>query len=192
MHLPAGEGKKEERCKLWSKFLEIYQANNVKNDYMFVFGDQNWRTLNTLSVDNILEAIKKEEYKIILDNDELTQMRQNDNTESTAQCLSNFFEAPIAYPPTYKYIPNSDEYQTEKDREVRRPSYTDRILISTLSNNLEILQYSTMSDIRLSDHRPVFADIILHQQTRNNETYTETVIIIYRFLELTYIFEKNN
>ncbi|CAF2415732.1 unnamed protein product [Rotaria sp. Silwood2] len=192
MHLPAGEGKKEERCKLWSKFLEIYQANNVKNDYMFVFGDQNWRTLNTLSVDNILEAIKKEEYKIILDNDELTQMRQNDNTESTAQCLSNFFEAPIVYPPTYKYIPNSDEYQTEKDREVRRPSYTDRILISTLSNNLEILQYSTMSDIRLSDHRPVFADIILHQQTRNNETYTETVIIIYRFLKLTYIFEKNN
>ncbi|CAF0773938.1 unnamed protein product [Rotaria sordida] len=144
MHLPAGEGKKEERCKLWSKFLQIYQANNIKNDYMFVFGDQNWRTLNTLSVDNILKAIKKQEYKTILDNDELIQMRQNDNTGSTAQCLSNFFEAPITFPPTYKYILNSDEYQTEKDKEVRRPSYTDRILISTLSNNLEILQYSAM------------------------------------------------
>ncbi|CAF0852654.1 unnamed protein product [Rotaria sp. Silwood1] len=173
MHLPAGEGKKEERCKLWSKFLQIYHANNIKNDYMFVFGDQNWRTLNTLSINNIIEAVQKKEYKTILDNDELTQMRQNDNEESTAQCLSNFIEASITFPPTYKYILNSDEYQTEKDKEIRRPSYTDRILISTLSNNLEILQYSAMSDIKLSDHRPVFADIILHQRSSNNEIFAE-------------------
>ncbi|CAF4499513.1 unnamed protein product [Rotaria sp. Silwood1] len=174
MHLPAGEGKKEERCKLWSKFLQIYHANNIKNDYMFVFGDQNWRTLNTLSINNIIEAVQKKEYKTILDNDELTQMRQNDNEESTAQCLSNFIEASITFPPTYKYILNSDEYQTEKDKEIRRPSYTDRILISTLSNNLEILQYSAMSDIKLSDHRPVFADIMLHQRSSNDEIFAES------------------
>jgi hypothetical protein len=71
MHLPAGEGKTEERCKLWSKFLQTYEADNLEDDYIFAFGDQNWRTLDTLSIDNILEAIKKKDYQTILDNDEV-------------------------------------------------------------------------------------------------------------------------
>jgi len=71
MHLPAGEGKTEERCKLWSKFLQTYEADNLEDDYIFAFGDQNWRTLDTLSIDNILESIKKKDYQTILDNDEV-------------------------------------------------------------------------------------------------------------------------
>jgi hypothetical protein len=71
MHLPAGEEKKAERCKLWTKFLQTYQTNDVKDDYVFVFGDQNWRTLNILSIDNILQAIKKKNYQTILKNDEV-------------------------------------------------------------------------------------------------------------------------
>jgi hypothetical protein len=59
----------------------------------------------------------------------------------------------------------------------RRPSYTDRILISPISKHLKILQYSSMNDIKLSDHRPVFADIILYQQSTDNKTPTKSVII---------------
>jgi hypothetical protein len=44
-------------------------------------------------------------------------MHENNTTETTAKCLSNFFEAPITFPPTYKYIPNTDEYQTEKNNQ---------------------------------------------------------------------------
>jgi hypothetical protein len=51
----------------------------------------------------------------------------------------------------------------------RRPSYTDRILVSTISENLEILKYSTIDDVKLSDHRPVFADIMLYHQSKNKE-----------------------
>jgi len=40
-------------------------------------------------------------------------MHQNGNIE----CLATFFEAPITFPPTYKYLLNSDEYQTEKNNE---------------------------------------------------------------------------
>jgi endonuclease/exonuclease/phosphatase family metal-dependent hydrolase len=43
----------------------------------------------------------------------------------------------------------------------RRPSYTDRILVSKLSKDLQIVKYSSIHNIKLSDHRPVFADIIL-------------------------------
>jgi len=34
-----------------------------------------------------------------------------------------------------------------------------------------------MNDIKLSDHRPVFADIILYQQSTDNKTPTKSVII---------------
>ncbi|CAF0730541.1 unnamed protein product [Adineta steineri] len=164
MHLPAGEGKIEERCKLLSKFYRTYhQIDDIKDDYMFIFGDQNWRTLKNLSINNILEAIKKHEYKIILDNDELTQMRKNKNI----QCLEDFFEASIKFPPTYKYEVNSDEYQTEKNHEDRRPSYTDRILISDRSKDLKIIQYAALNEIKLSDHRPVFADFMLYHKTKH-------------------------
>ncbi|CAF4664499.1 unnamed protein product [Rotaria socialis] len=101
-------------------------------------------------------------------------MRQKNSTESDTQCLKDFFEAPITFPPTYKYVLNSDAYQIEKDEEVRRPSYTDRILISTFSNDLEIIQYSSIDDVKLSDHRPVFADMILHQRSKNNEMSKNT------------------
>ncbi len=39
---------------------------------MFLFGDQNWRTVNSLSIENIHQAINTKDYKIIQDNDEAT------------------------------------------------------------------------------------------------------------------------
>ena len=48
------------------------------------------------------------------------------------------------------------------DGDHRYPSYTDRILVSKLNENLQIMNYSTISHIKLSDHRPVFADMILY------------------------------
>ena len=51
-----------------------------------------------------------------------------------------------------------------------RPSYTDRILVSKISENLEILNYSTIDNVKLSDHRPVFVDIMVYSQVKNKET----------------------
>ncbi|UJR23545.1 hypothetical protein I4U23_026534 [Adineta vaga] len=167
MHLPAGEGKIVERCKLLTKFLHTYLRNSVQDDYMFVFGDQNWRTINTMSIDNILQAIQTKNYQSILNNDELTRMRQYNDT---TQCLKTFYEAPITFPPTYKYFVNTDTYQTQRNYEDRRPSYTDRILLSNLSKDIRLIQYSAMNDIKISDHRPVFADFHLHRSTNKNKS----------------------
>ena len=71
MHLPAGEGQNAERCKLWSKFLEVYKSTNAVDDYIFAFGDQNWRTMATLDIKNILPLIKKKEYSSLLNHDEV-------------------------------------------------------------------------------------------------------------------------
>lgn len=68
MHLPAGEGKLEERCKLWKLFFSQYK---YQYDYMFAFGDQNWQTQRTLNITQILQAIKKHDYQTIIDNEEV-------------------------------------------------------------------------------------------------------------------------
>jgi hypothetical protein len=78
MHLPAGEGKTKQRCKLWSKFLQTYAASDLDDNYMFAFGDQNWRTLNTLNIDTILDTIEKKQYQTILDNDEVKSISPNE------------------------------------------------------------------------------------------------------------------
>jgi quinol-cytochrome oxidoreductase complex cytochrome b subunit len=39
-----------------------------------------------------------------------------------------------------------------------------------------------MDDIKLSDHRPVFADIMLHSQSNDNETPAKFVIIFSNYL----------
>jgi hypothetical protein len=71
MHLPAEETRREDRCRLWTTFLQTYQKHNIRDDYIFAIGDQNWHTLSTLSTDNLLDAIKKKNYQTILDHDEV-------------------------------------------------------------------------------------------------------------------------
>lgn len=45
------------------------------------------------------------------------------------QVLNNFFEPPIAFPPTYKFDVGTNNYDTSE--KMRIPSWTDRILFST-------------------------------------------------------------
>ena len=71
MHLPAGEGKLTERCQLLSKFFQIYQTNSNNESYMFILGDQNWRTIDSMSIADILQAIQGHDYQNILNNDEV-------------------------------------------------------------------------------------------------------------------------
>ncbi|CAF0791021.1 unnamed protein product [Adineta ricciae] len=174
MHLPAGEGKLTERCRLLNKFFQTYQTNSNDQSYMFILGDQNWRTMDSMSIADILQAIQQNDYQNILNKDELTRMRQTDHSNDLAQCLRTFYEAPITFPPTYKYVVNTDIYLTTKDRKDRRPSYTDRILVSNMSTDLQILRYSSMNDIKMSDHRPVFADFLLQRQTNGNKPIQQT------------------
>ena len=61
---------------------------------------------------------------------------------------------------------------------VRRPSYTDRILVSKFERNLQILKYSAVNDVKLSDHRPVFADVILYKKDDSRKLSSNIVIII--------------
>ena len=82
--------------------------------------------------------------------------------------FSGFYEAPITFPPTYKYFRDKDEYDVSKRSGVRRvPSYADRVLyccdpsigttklLPKKSNIIESLKYKSYPTVRGTDHRPM-------------------------------------
>lgn len=66
---------------------------------------------------------------------------------------SHFTEAPITFPPTYKFDAHTDTYDSSK--KARVPSWTDRILWK-LDDNIRNMAYTSVPSLKCSDHRPVF------------------------------------
>ncbi|PSN30511.1 hypothetical protein C0J52_17662 [Blattella germanica] len=87
--------------------------------------------------------------------------------KSKGSVFREFDEGPITFPPTYKYDPGTQRFDTSHKQ--RAPAYTDRILFkakstshrrdSTTSNAggpLECLMYTSVPSICTSDHKPVW------------------------------------
>lgn len=91
---------------------------------------------------------------------------------SNGAAFKDFKEANITFPPTYKYDPGTQKFDTSSKQ--RAPAYTDRILYKFKSNafgirrdsNLtsflhspivECLAYDSVPSIVSSDHKPVWA-----------------------------------
>lgn len=154
-----------------------------------ILGDLNYRLcLDRARADQEilnLHAMKTHSsYESLIKNyDQLTQCRRR----TPRHPLRSFIEGSISFPPTYKYDPQSDEYDTGEKQRV--PSYCDRILIRGPStyrgegklsnrskNNIEcritdtenfttnfdgirIETYGAVQSQRRSDHRPVYAQM---------------------------------
>ncbi|XP_059477647.1 inositol polyphosphate 5-phosphatase E [Neocloeon triangulifer] len=87
---------------------------------------------------------------LILNGDQLRQVMEE------GSAFNDFQEGPITFPPTYKYDPGTDHFDTSSKR--RTPAYTDRILFrSRLLHDLECRQYSSAHQVLTSDHKPVWA-----------------------------------
>ncbi|XP_008554493.1 inositol polyphosphate 5-phosphatase E isoform X1 [Microplitis demolitor] len=95
------------------------------------------------------------------------------NVLNDGSVLRGFEEAPITFPPTYKYDPGTQTFDSSSKQ--RAPAYTDRILYkgkghtrgyirrvsqdNTHSNkdgNIECLVYDSVPSICTSDHKPVW------------------------------------
>ena len=64
-------------------------------------------------------------------------------------------EGPLNFPPTYRYDPGSNSFDSSKKRRI--PAYCDRILFKDNSQGEQIKQvnYDSIGNT-YSDHRPVF------------------------------------
>ncbi|KAI3734149.1 hypothetical protein L6452_13612 [Arctium lappa] len=158
-HLASGGGEGDERNRnsnatnIFSrtsfpttKRSSIRQPKTIlDHDQVVVFGDLNYRI--SLPEKNIRSLVDKKDWKTLIGYDQL-------KTELMDGQFGAWHEGIINFAPTYKYLPDSDEY-FGKDQETKRaPAWCDRIIWS--GEELKQIMY-TRTESKLSDHRPVKA-----------------------------------
>lgn len=116
------------------------------HDRVIFAGDLNYRiTMNDRALFD--QSFDRASPVDLLSYDELP-----DQIESKA-AFDGFVEAPLNFPPTYKFDKGTDDYDTSKKRRV--PAWTDRILFTP--DGVAPYYYDSVAAVRRSDHRPVVA-----------------------------------
>ncbi|KAH9571693.1 hypothetical protein CY35_02G106600 [Sphagnum magellanicum] len=121
----------------------------LAHDRVIWLGDLNYRVAMRDEV--IWKVVKLRDWQTLQSKDEL-KLEQIEG-----RVLKDWHEGPILFPPTYKFLPDSDQYCGEalKSREkCRTPAWCDRIL--WYGTGLRQLKY-TCGKAKLSDHRSVTA-----------------------------------
>ncbi|KAK6504932.1 hypothetical protein TWF481_006867 [Arthrobotrys musiformis] len=154
----------------------IYQ----KSSHLLVMGDLNYRTSHTSPTPEDLPSFprrKSDDFTQFFKRDQLTRELNAGNT------LHGLTEAPITFPPTYKYredilslLEDTEVGSTDKHSDSdeildwsrnRWPSWCDRILwlpvspSSSKEEEIKVHKYTSIPEIRFSDHKPVGLHISL-------------------------------
>ena len=141
--------------------LEPYTGMN-QYDLVIFSGDLNYRI-----------DMDKEEVKNLINNNDLETLLEKDQLYCAINKkeidLDDFYEGRINFMPTYKFLDGTNEY----DYSERVPGWTDRILYR--ANNLSdiiLCKYSSIRDVKTSDHKPVFAIFKINfNQEKNKKKY---------------------
>ncbi|KAK1373113.1 type I inositol polyphosphate 5-phosphatase 8 [Heracleum sosnowskyi] len=118
----------------------------LDHDNIIWLGDLNYRLTPG---DDTNELLNRNDWQALLEKDQL-KIEQR-----AGRIFGGFEEGQISFPPTYKYVINSDEYvgQTSISKEKRRtPAWCDRILWK--GEGLKQIWYERVES-NISDHRPV-------------------------------------
>jgi len=113
----------------------------IEHDYVIWLGDLNFRI--DLSRNEVIELVGNCNLQALLSEDQLIK------SIAKYGILPGLQEAPIKFPPTYKYNIGTDIFDNEK---MRTPSYTDRILYKGYRSILY-----KRGEVKISDHRPVYS-----------------------------------
>ncbi len=125
--------------------------NLLSHEHIFWMGDFNYRIGSDLQDVEVLQIACNGDWPILLEDDQL-------HTEKAAgNIFHNYEEGKIRFPPTYKYQPGTNNYDTRPDKKLRAPAWCDRILYNS-ANKTAVTQhaYGALS-LTPSDHKPVFA-----------------------------------
>lgn len=119
------------------------------HDHLIWLGDLNYRI--PLPDAEVKQLARNGPFTKLLEFDQLgKQMRDK-------AAFTDFQEMAITFPPTYKYDPGTDEFDTSEKQ--RTPAYCDRILYLKNKEDPKISQveYTSHPLLRISDHKPVRA-----------------------------------
>ena len=134
----------------------------LDHEVVFWFGDLNYRIDESpdmsynnyhphLDYQKIIELIDKRDYYYLKKKDQLNIEREKGNV------FQGFSEGELLFAPTYKYQPNTNQYDTRPDKKIRTPAWCDRILYKIKNKkflNVKQINYFR-SDLLPSDHKPV-------------------------------------
>lgn len=161
-HLAAGQNDVNERNKhferinreLSIKDITPSSKNHVsisdKFDICILLGDLNYRL--DISLDLVPDKLASCSLKELMIYDQLTNMVSQGLLD-----LNCYKEGPIYFYPTYKYVPQTSNY----DLESKQPGWTDRILYKTaIENQFKLKSYKSVKEVMCSDHKPVVADFL--------------------------------
>ncbi|WFC93797.1 hypothetical protein MBRA1_000420 [Malassezia brasiliensis] len=119
------------------------------HEICFIAGDLNYRI--DLSREAALSLVREQRFDELTAADQLlNELRSNPTLQ-----LRGFQEAPIHFPPTYKFNRRSNDWDSSE--KARVPAYCDRILWrGSTSDMVQCTSYKRW-DATISDHRPVSA-----------------------------------
>jgi len=137
-----------EDCQLITSSSFEKHGKLLDHDLIIIGGDFNFRI--NLERTHIHELATKKEFNSLLLYDQQT-MAKNDS-----KILQNFKENKIIFPPTYKYIIGSTEYNLTEPVSKRNPAYTDRIIYYEKQDKLFTVHQYEAGSMMESDHRPIF------------------------------------
>ncbi|KAI5903252.1 Polyphosphatidylinositol phosphatase INP52 [Candida parapsilosis] len=153
-HLAAGTTAIAERFNDYTTIMQgmVFTRNYSIHDHDHViwFGDLNYRIdlpngqcRNLIENGAFDELAKKDQLKL--------EMRDKG-------AFSEFNEGAVKFYPTYKFDKGTSNYDSSEKQRV--PSWTDRVLYLSLKkkrNDLKQLNYNSVMDVYLSDHKPVYS-----------------------------------
>lgn len=130
-------------------FFEVQKFGGIgSHDKIAFFGDLNYRI--DLPRDVCVAHIADGSYDALREVDQLLCQRFAHGTP-----FFGFNEAPLRFPPTYKYDLFSSQYDSSEKR--RCPAWTDRILFRGMTAD----NYYSDNSLIISDHRPVAALLVI-------------------------------
>mmetsp|Transcript_18421 Transcript_18421/g.29337 ORF Transcript_18421/g.29337 Transcript_18421/m.29337 type:complete len:285 (-) Transcript_18421:38-892(-) len=135
------------------------KACSDRFDFTFWAGDLNYRCLCNRAIADTL--LRDNNIEPLLLNEQLKQQQLE------KKVFDGYKEAPLTFPPTYKFDVGTNSYDSSKKKRV--PSWTDRILWKDKKGVVECMQYSNTASIRTSDHKPVSAIFLMEIEIKNEE-----------------------
>jgi len=148
-----------------------------EHDLVLWLGDLNYR-LDNLPAERIAALITNQAYTELSHYDQLLFARDQQ------LALLEFQEAPLAFQPSYKFIPNSSEYYFGHGEKKREPSWCDRVL---WRGEVTPQVYTSFLDLSQSDHKPVSLTFSTPVKTVNPVLLKEITTDIYAQIDILHL-----
>jgi phosphatidylinositol-bisphosphatase len=168
----------DRAARRWSYADWLECCSILDHDLVFWLGDLNYRIDENVPTERVFAWCHNNSWEMMRDVDQLNIER------AKGSVFNGFSEAPLTFPPTYKFIPNTGMYDERVGAKIRAPAWCDRVLWRTHRHQdiCVLLDYRCTSRLQISDHRPVAAQFEVGARIadldKEREVYNEQLHIL--------------